>query len=218
VEVLFTVDPDADKGRVCPPPAPRRDLPPTGLSGRNDSNRPPRRPETNQRCQIADDGESDIESDSEGDDRHEVVSSKHKRNHRSTSRRKDVGFGTVTVREYARSVGDNPSVGTGTPIGLDWAYYKPSTMPVDYFEDYVRKVGHRTRQDFYLTEEQRFHLLLDEWGYSVEEIMDAKKVATHTRYLRQVSLIGEEQMAAMAAAERRASGISSERNDFVLQS
>jgi hypothetical protein len=78
-------------------------------------------------------------------------------------------------------------------------------MPVDYFEKKVRKAGDRSRQDFYLTEERRFHMLLDEWGFTVEEIVAAKKLAMHIRYLRQVSLFGEAQLAAMAAAERRAS-------------
>ncbi|KAG7352848.1 hypothetical protein IV203_008896 [Nitzschia inconspicua] len=101
-----------------------------------------------------------------------------------------VCFGTVSIREYARSVSDNPSVGAGTPIGLDWAYSDPTIVPVDYFEKTFRKMGPRTRKDFYLTPEQRFHMLLDDWSCTMEQITDATRSAAHTKYLRQMSLSG----------------------------
>jgi hypothetical protein len=101
-----------------------------------------------------------------------------------------VCFGTVSIREYARSVSDNPSVGAGTPIGLDWAYGELTIVPVDYYEKTFRKIGPRTRKDFYLTPEQRFHMLLDDWSFSMEEINDAKRTAAHVKYLRQMSLSG----------------------------
>jgi hypothetical protein len=106
---------------------------------------------------------------------------------------REVAFGNVTIREYARSVGDNPSVGAGPPIGLDWAYSSPTVVPVDYFETSLRKEGQRTRKDFYLTPEQRFHMLLDDWSCSMEEITQAKKDAAHIRYLRHTSLFGVDQ-------------------------
>lgn len=97
-----------------------------------------------------------------------------------------VDFGTVTIREYARSVGDNPSVGAGTPIGLGWAYFEATVVDVDTFEARVRKPGPRTRKDFYLTPQKRFHLLFDDWGYSVQEISDATKVASEIRKSSQI--------------------------------
>lgn len=101
-----------------------------------------------------------------------------------------VCFGTVSIREYARTVSNNPSVGAGTPIGLDWAYSDPTTVSVDYFEKNFRKAGRRRRQDLHLTPEQRFHMLLDDWNVSLEEIKAAKKSAAKDKYLRQMSLSG----------------------------
>ena len=49
---------------------------------------------------------------------------------------KKVHFSTVEVREYARCASDNPAVGGGVPIGLDWnvvVYH--SSVPLDTYEE-----------------------------------------------------------------------------------
>jgi hypothetical protein len=118
----------------------------------------------------------------------------------TASKSKTIDFGTVTIREYARTVGDNPAVGAGAPISLGWAYSKPYIVHIDNFETNIRKPGHRTRRDFYLTAEQRFHLLLDDWACPIEDIVAAKKAAAEIKYMRQISLFGEAQL--LAAATR----------------
>jgi hypothetical protein len=109
-------------------------------------------------------------------------------------RRRAVGFGTVMVREYARSIGDNPSVSSGTPIGLDWSYFEPTLVDIDTFEADIRKPGPRTRKDFYLPAQKRFHILLDDWGYSVQEIGNARNIAAEIRKLRQMSTDEDQSM------------------------
>lgn len=99
-----------------------------------------------------------------------------------------VAFGTVTIREYDRAISDNPAVSAGTPIGLDWSYSEPSVFLVDHYETRMRKFGPRTRKDFYLTPEQRFHMLLDDWCFSMEEIASARRNAAYAKHLRQISL------------------------------
>lgn len=101
-----------------------------------------------------------------------------------------VGFGMVAVREYERAVGDNPAVSSGTPISLGWCYNDSLEVDVDKFESNVRKPGPRTRKDFFLTPHQRFHILLDEWQFSLQEICHAKDIASEVRNLRQISILG----------------------------
>ena len=100
-------------------------------------------------------------------------------------------FGTVSVREYERCIGDNPAVSSGPPIGLGWYYLRPQPVELDYYEAHVRKQGPRTRKDFFLTPQKRFHILLDEWGFSVQDICKAKDQASELRYQRQVSVFGD---------------------------
>lgn len=104
---------------------------------------------------------------------------------------KSVGFGTVNIREYERTVGDNPAVSSGSPISLGWAYNEVVKVDVDTYEMLVRKQGPRTRRDFFLTPQMRFRLLLDDWGYGVKEIAVAKEQASEIRYQRQVSIFGD---------------------------
>ena len=118
---------------------------------------------------------------------------------RSTTR---VSFDAVLVREYERSVGDNPAVSSGVPIGLGWTYARTESMEIDVYETHVRKQGPRTRKDFFLTPQQRFHMLLDEWGFSVRDICRAKDEASEVRYQRHVSVFGEAVMKQQAAAQR----------------
>jgi hypothetical protein len=49
---------------------------------------------------------------------------------------KQVHFSTVEVREYARCASDNPAVGGGVPIGLDWnVVVHHSSVPLEKYEE-----------------------------------------------------------------------------------
>ena len=110
---------------------------------------------------------------------------------KSASKVKKTEFGHVMVREYERCVGDNPAVSSGVPISLGWGYLKTRVIEIDIFETKVRKPGPRTSKDFFLTPQQRFHVLLDDWGFSTREICLAKDLASEIRYLRQFSVFGD---------------------------
>merc|ERR1712224_928579 len=43
--------------------------------------------------------------------------------------RRSVSFSSVQVREYDLCLGDNPSVGTGAPVSLDWSYHNEESYP-----------------------------------------------------------------------------------------
>jgi hypothetical protein len=110
-------------------------------------------------------------------------------NRTKTCADKGVSFGSVNVREYERIVGDNPC-SAGVPIGLGWNYFHYLEVNVDIYESSVRKPASRTIKDFYLTPEDRVHILLDECGCSPQDITRAKGVAAEVRYQRQVSIVG----------------------------
>jgi hypothetical protein len=147
----------------------------------------------------------------------------HKRNLTLT-----VSFDRVMIREYERCVGDNPAVSSGPPIGLGWNYMQARECSVDFFETSMRAPPPRTRKDFFLPAQKRFYILLDQWGFSVQDICRAKDEASEIRYQRQVSVLGNpelqmqvtqkaEVVAAAAAAafkkKEKKSGISSKSNN-----
>lgn len=45
-----------------------------------------------------------------------------------------VGFGSVDVHHHAMTLGDNPSVGTGPPVTIEWTAEGHEQMPVNVFE------------------------------------------------------------------------------------
>ena len=55
-----------------------------------------------------------------------------------------VKFTDVTVRSYELCMGDNPSVSSGPPIGLDWVYDdgNTETRHIDDFEE-IREIDRR---------------------------------------------------------------------------
>lgn len=104
---------------------------------------------------------------------------------------KGVSFGSVSVREYERTIGDNPSCSTGVPIGLNWAYCHYLDVDVDVYESSVRKPSPRTRQDFYLSPQDRVKILRDECGCSPQAISRAHDIAAEVRDQRKEALFGE---------------------------
>ena len=50
-------------------------------------------------------------------------------------RNRSVVFGNLEIREYARTIGCNPSVSGGPPVGLDWSYDPNERIaPIEAFE------------------------------------------------------------------------------------
>jgi hypothetical protein len=107
------------------------------------------------------------------------------------SKGQSVSFHAVIIRDYERCVGDNPAVSSGPPISLGWDYLTNREVSVDHYEADIRLSGPRTRKDFFLTPQKRFHILLDEWGFCVREICRAKDEAAEIKYQRHQSCFGE---------------------------
>ena len=51
-----------------------------------------------------------------------------------TTPKKSVSFHQVSIREYPRTIGDNPEVGLGCPITLSWNYHQCDTEGIDTYE------------------------------------------------------------------------------------
>ena len=71
--------------------------------------------------------------------------------------KRNVSFSHLRIREYAITLGDNPSVSSGPPVTLDWAYDPhEKTAPVEAFEAVrIRRPGSRLA----LSDRQRSRLL-----------------------------------------------------------
>lgn len=92
-----------------------------------------------------------------------------------------VRFGTVQVRQYARTLGDHPGVHAGPPITIDWSYIETSSVDIDEYEQNrpMRKPVLRMKAI------DRKTLLKYQWNVTEEEILAAEKEINKTRTSRQ---------------------------------
>jgi hypothetical protein len=92
----------------------------------------------------------------------------------------NVSFKSVEIREYDRTLGDNPACTCGPPISLDWSYSSESQLAINDYEK-VRDMRRRKKEPMFMTKEKREHILKNQLGYSNEEI---KVVLDETRQVR----------------------------------
>ncbi len=86
-----------------------------------------------------------------------------------------VKFDNVEIREYIVTVGDNPSVSGGPPIGIGWSHLKDREIkvPVDAYENF-RDGMRRTLAEMKMPPHIRLKTLR-EWDASTSEIRRAQK-------------------------------------------
>ena len=102
---------------------------------------------------------------------------------RGLKRENSVRFDRVEMREFDRTIGDNPSVSCGVPIGLDWKY-NPKIFVQD-LEDYESNRKPRlSRYDLALTPYARRQMLLRQWSISYQELCDTAKETDSIRQQR----------------------------------
>ena len=80
---------------------------------------------------------------------------------------KHVSFSTVSVRIYDITIGDSPSVTTGVPLSLDWAFIEEESRSLEDHE--TSRMGNR-RQCFLLTADQRRYKLTECFGIDINKI------------------------------------------------
>lgn len=99
---------------------------------------------------------------------------------------KQVGWDMLEIREYGRTVGDNPSVSGGPPLTLSWKYNKTFEGSVDAYEDDrpARRVGKEMAVPRYLRE----IMLCEEWGCSNREIANAVRAILAIKHQRRTTI------------------------------
>jgi hypothetical protein len=147
----------------------------------------------------------------------------------SIKTRSIVTFDCVLVREYERTVGDNPSCRHGPPISIGWSYLPETIHHIDEYENFEAKVPasddipphcltgvsivtasgdhprrrFRTRREFHLPAETRHAMLIHDWDCTEDEIRRAREEAAYVQYLRESTLA--EGFASSAAVIARSS-------------
>lgn len=103
---------------------------------------------------------------------------------------RSVSFSSVDVREYARTVGDNPSCRSGPPLSLDWSYSKKYEEPkcLDQYE-IERQDRARSLRQLHVTKHRRRNLLSFSWGHSDEEMKNARKETKKLQRQRDMTLM-----------------------------
>jgi len=104
-----------------------------------------------------------------------------------------VSFYSVEVREYKRTLSDNPAVSDGVPIGLDWDYnvmLPLGSMTFDAYEE--SRPPRRDHLEFQIPAHARARMMQEEWGHSYSEVLKAYQEASRHRQNRSTTLaLGE---------------------------
>jgi len=95
-----------------------------------------------------------------------------------------VRFSTVEIREYARTLGDNPSVTSGPPLTLEWTHQSTSTIDFESYES--TKPLSRAKGQMLVPQFVREEWLRDA-GYSRGEMTEATRKAGKSRVRRRKS-------------------------------
>jgi hypothetical protein len=102
----------------------------------------------------------------------------------ATTRR--VSFDKIFIRNYAQTVGDNPSVSMGTPIQLDWEFEEEQPLLVDDYEAGITR--RRTARQMMLNYYNRRNLLIHKWGHTESEVDEGEKQVNAIRRQRSMTL------------------------------
>jgi len=93
-------------------------------------------------------------------------------------KKKKVHFGSVAVREYPMTLGDNPSVSFGCPVTIDWIYFAFAEVPVDLFEEKCKRANlskHYRHPRFFLLSAVQREDILSRAGHSRGEIKSTSR-------------------------------------------
>lgn len=113
-----------------------------------------------------------------------------------------VSFAKIEIREYERTVGDNPACGSGPPITIGWGYVPGVEANIEEYE--ATRVP-RTKKQYYLPPAKRIHLLTQEWQCTEEQIRKARREATYIQYCREKTAFSkaDKEAAFLRKAQRR---------------
>merc|ERR1712038_1905772 len=83
------------------------------------------------------------------------------------SHQQNVKFTNIYIREYQRTLGDNPAVSSGPPLSLDWEYDpNEKILSVDDYEQEKDGSGEKKKQVRALSRFKREKILEEDFGIS----------------------------------------------------
>jgi len=98
--------------------------------------------------------------------------------------KREVHWGSVTLRDYDIILGDHPCCSYGPPITISWDYLQYESIDVDEYE--FHHSPRRTLREMCLNFYMRKYLLLKA-GFSEEDMKLAKKEASRTKLQRSIT-------------------------------
>mmetsp|Transcript_25323 Transcript_25323/g.53494 ORF Transcript_25323/g.53494 Transcript_25323/m.53494 type:complete len:251 (+) Transcript_25323:181-933(+) len=84
-----------------------------------------------------------------------------------------VSFHSVAIREYDRTIGDNPSCRSGPPLSLDWNYSNSYEKNLEEYE--AERLYSRAKETLCMNKYKRKILLAVHWGHTSEELKEARR-------------------------------------------
>lgn len=83
-----------------------------------------------------------------------------------------IKFSTIEVREFNRTLGDNPACTDGPPIALDWDFIDKKSMSIDEYE--ANRLPRKAHRHLLLSMHTRRNIMSRQYGYTVEELADVE--------------------------------------------
>jgi hypothetical protein len=111
------------------------------------------------------------------------------------SMKRNVSFHKIEIREYQRTLGDNPSVSSGPPMALDWKY-NPHHHVLDV-DDYEKNKTSRSKIELVMPKSIREDILKQDWDVSRSEMQAMAKEINITKRGRRATAMNSD------AAEKR---------------
>jgi len=84
---------------------------------------------------------------------------------------KTIKFHNIEIREYARTLGDNPSCSSGPPVSISWDYKALKAMTIDDYEE--TRPARRTQMEMVLPRKLRSEMLKRDWQITQRQIAEA---------------------------------------------
>jgi hypothetical protein len=99
---------------------------------------------------------------------------------------KRVAFTKVHVRSYERTLGDNPSVTEGPPIGIGWDFDSEDHYSVDEWENY--RHDNRRPSDHLTVSRDARQIILSEAGFTQREIANSIRCVLKVKHQRRTTV------------------------------
>eukprot|EP00934_Nitzschia_sp_Nitz4_P005736 Nitzschia sp. Nitz4//scaffold116_size91068//5492//6342//NITZ4_004945-RA/size91068-augustus-gene-0.50-mRNA-1//1//CDS//3329533539//5726//frame0 len=100
----------------------------------------------------------------------------------SDSMDKRTSFDSVVIREYGRTIGDNPACSSGPPLCISWDYNVLGKVKLNEFER--NRPPRRTNFEMVIPRKEREEMLKSEWNMTQRQVADAVRKNVRCRMQR----------------------------------